>query len=171
MKIHASYFIPWALGYIYTSAEGVTAAHVDSWNMNSSWPQNCLSFWLNFSQVFHFPPIPILSGSISTGNVQWIYFLDPVWQWECLFQLLQTLEALLQNSGAVMCCNIVILSLLLTVLLLVPLVWRCWFCPIMSGVFPRKSCNSHKGKWATLLGGFHSTPLLAQPDFCWVMTY
>lgn len=40
MKIHASYVILWALGYIYTSA------HVDSWNTNSSCPQNCLGFWL-----------------------------------------------------------------------------------------------------------------------------
>lgn len=48
MKIHASYFILWALGYIYTSAEGITTAHVDSWNTNSSCPQNCLGFWLVF---------------------------------------------------------------------------------------------------------------------------
>lgn len=48
MKIHASYFILWALGYIYTSAEGITTAHVDSWNTNSSCPQNCLAFWLVF---------------------------------------------------------------------------------------------------------------------------
>lgn len=163
MKIHASYFILWALGYIYTSAEGVTTAHVDNWNMNSSWLQNCLSFCFSLSQVLHSPPIPIISGRISTGNVQWIYFLHPIW--ECLFQLLQTLELSSQNLGTVMCCDIAVLSLFLMVLLLEPLVWHCWFCPIMPGVLPRKSCNSPKGKWATLRGGYHSAPLLAQPDF------
>lgn len=56
MKIHASYFILWALGYIYTSAEGVTTAHVDNWNMNSSWLQNCLSFCFSLSQVLHSSP-------------------------------------------------------------------------------------------------------------------
>lgn len=103
-------------------------------------------------KFFTLAPVLVLPGSISTGNVQWIYFLDPVWQWECLFQWLQTLEVSLQNLGTVLSCDIAILSLFLMVLLLVPLVWHCWFCPIISRAFPRKSCNSPKGKWAMLWG-------------------
>lgn len=168
MKIHASYFILWALRCIYTSAEDVTAAHVDSWKMNSSWPQNCLGFWLNFSQIFCSCPCYAMHFYMkcAVGILPWpcsaMWVLIPV--------VTDLWDVFVKFRNILMYCDIAILSPFVTVLLLVPLVCHCWLCPIVPRVFPRKLCNSPKGKWATLLQGFHSAAVLAQPDLCRVIT-
>lgn len=106
MKIHASYFILWALGYIYTSAEG-TAARVDSWNTTSSWPQNCLGFRLNFSQVFC--SCPCCCTLRERFYMKCTMGILP-WSCEHLSQRLQTFEISSQNLGTVTCCDIATLS-------------------------------------------------------------
>lgn len=43
--------ILWSPIYIYTSAERITAAHVNIWNTNSSWPSNRLGFCSGFTSL------------------------------------------------------------------------------------------------------------------------
>lgn len=170
MKIHASYVILWALGYIYTSAEGITAAHVDSWNMNSSWPQNCPGFWLNFSQVFcscpcchtlskHFYMKCTMGTLPRSCSAVWVLIPMVTELWDVL--------AKFRNSNVLWYCHP---KSICHSLATGAFGCHCWFCPNMR-VFPRKSCNSLRGKWATLLQGFYSAVVLAQSDLCRVITY
>lgn len=166
MKIHVKLLYPvssWL--YLYFSFRC---------NCSSRWQlkyEQQLSFWLNFSQVFHSHPC-----SCTLREHFYRKCTMDILPWSCLamgvlIAMVTDLEVTLQNVGTVMCCDIAIRSLFLMVLLVVPLVWHCWFCPIIPWAFPRKSCNSPRGKWATLLGGFHFASFLAQPDFCRVMIY
>lgn len=165
MKIHASYFILWVLGYIYTSALGVTAAHVDSWNMNSSWSQNYLSFWLNFSQFFQSRPC----SCTPREHFYWKCTMD-ILPWSCLAMgvLIPMVTdpwgifAKFRNSTVLWYCHPKFVSYGLATgafgLALLILSHH-----IKS--FSKKIMQFSQGEMSNASGDFHSASFLEQPDF------